>query len=545
MSKQDVIDYVMETPHNTNRAVLEGLVDTAVEEGQVQADWDQNDETAKDYIKNRICYAEDGTIDVYYDSANNELNVRSINLQLGATYNVKTSTDVSVVPSGDGTDYICKKITDVISELSSIPEYENVLCIGGWNSETHHPNPFLITDEPQLMSTTVKRYLITGSNLKINALSMKYLPTDLSLLKVVTYDSENNKYAYVNKDVEFLQPTIGTYFKAGNHPVGSNSVIYTGMPAYDSDGQSPFRVESDIIPYIDTYCNFNLEGNNLPDIALGKSVSYDQSNASGIVNAENLKIFQQKYAKLYQNSVIIRGIIIFKDATLTGYCTLDNDSTDDKPKISFFDSYKGKIYKCSFTANGDKQTLVEIQNIWDSTIVSSSDVLTKTNITAFTPTADYHPATKKYVDDTDALTAQILNEIQDAIIRLENTQIPTSLKNPYSMKVIQGAATTTYDGSEEKTITVPTTTDVNANTTARHSHSNKSILDQITKVPADYTLPTASASVLGGVKPVEKTSAMTQSVGVDANGLLYTAPGSSSGGGTTITIKTWTEADVT
>ena len=51
MSKQDVIDYVMETPHNTNRAVLEGLVDTAVEESQVQADWDQNDETAKDYIK--------------------------------------------------------------------------------------------------------------------------------------------------------------------------------------------------------------------------------------------------------------------------------------------------------------------------------------------------------------------------------------------------------------------------------------------------------------------------------------------------------------
>lgn len=53
MSKQDVIDYVMETPHNTNRAVLEGLVDTAVEESQVQADWGQNDETAKDYIKNR------------------------------------------------------------------------------------------------------------------------------------------------------------------------------------------------------------------------------------------------------------------------------------------------------------------------------------------------------------------------------------------------------------------------------------------------------------------------------------------------------------
>lgn len=53
MSKQDVVDYVMETPHNTNRTVLEGLVDTAVEESQVQADWNQNDTSASDYIKNK------------------------------------------------------------------------------------------------------------------------------------------------------------------------------------------------------------------------------------------------------------------------------------------------------------------------------------------------------------------------------------------------------------------------------------------------------------------------------------------------------------
>lgn len=70
MSKQDVIDYVMETPHNTNRAVLEGLVDTAVEESQVQADWDQNDETAKDYIKNRVCYDNPVSIFATINSSN-------------------------------------------------------------------------------------------------------------------------------------------------------------------------------------------------------------------------------------------------------------------------------------------------------------------------------------------------------------------------------------------------------------------------------------------------------------------------------------------
>ena len=40
-----------------------------------------------------------------------------------------------------------------------------------------------------------------------------------------------------------------------------------------------------------------------------------------------------------------------------------------------------------------------------------------------------------------------------------------------------------------------------------------------------YSLPTAGASTLGGVKPVAKTSAMTQDVGVDSAGKLYTKPG--------------------
>ena len=42
-------------------------------------------------------------------------------------------------------------------------------------------------------------------------------------------------------------------------------------------------------------------------------------------------------------------------------------------------------------------------------------------------------------------------------------------------------------------------------------------------------IPVATSTTLGGVKPVAKSSDMTQSVGVDANGALYTAPG---GGGT-------------
>lgn len=46
---------------------------------------------------------------------------------------------------------------------------------------------------------------------------------------------------------------------------------------------------------------------------------------------------------------------------------------------------------------------------------------------------------------------------------------------------------------------------------------------------SSYTLPIASPTVLGGVKPVNKTDAMTQSVGVDAAGALW-APAVSGGG---------------
>lgn len=93
MSKQDVIDYVMETPHNTNRAVLEGLVDTAVEESQVQADWDQNDPTAKDYIKNRICYTEESitelgnNYEIWKELVNDGSTTAIIDVPLSIKYN--------------------------------------------------------------------------------------------------------------------------------------------------------------------------------------------------------------------------------------------------------------------------------------------------------------------------------------------------------------------------------------------------------------------------------------------------------------------------
>ena len=55
----------------------------------------------------------------------------------------------------------------------------------------------------------------------------------------------------------------------------------------------------------------------------------------------------------------------------------------------------------------------------------------------------------------------------------------------------------------------------------------KALIDALTEaMPGAYTLPIASSTVLGGVQPVSKTDEMTQSVGVDEAGGLWTEPGS-------------------
>lgn len=55
---------------------------------------------------------------------------------------------------------------------------------------------------------------------------------------------------------------------------------------------------------------------------------------------------------------------------------------------------------------------------------------------------------------------------------------------------------------------------------------NRFELAKTADIPDAYTLPVASPTQLGGVKPVAKTDAMTRGVGVDSNGGLYTEPDS-------------------
>lgn len=121
------------------------------------------------------------------------------------------------------------------------------------------------------------------------------------------------------------------------------------------------------------------------------------------------------------------------------------------------------------------------------------------------------------------------------------TQIATTA---FVQAAVQGGgAVTSVDGQTgavitnavrytSQSLTTSQKTQARSNIGAGTSNFSGSYNDLTNKpnIPGEYTLPVASSTTLGGVKPIAKTSAMTQYVGVDANGVLYTLPGSGSGG---------------
>lgn len=77
-----------------------------------------------------------------------------------------------------------------------------------------------------------------------------------------------------------------------------------------------------------------------------------------------------------------------------------------------------------------KYTGEEIENLLDEVDdkIEATEVLTKTNTTAFTPTEDYHPATKGYVDGLLANANQIITGTTSGYFDSDGGEKTISLK---------------------------------------------------------------------------------------------------------------------
>lgn len=153
----------------------------------VQADWNQNDETAKDYVKNRICYTKDATEITVLDStlsftevSENDLTAYSYQ---DTSSNIKFNEGTTYIVNFDTTSYTCIAFTN--ASLSNAVILGN-LGIAGMPSATNEPFA-MITDSKGDQGLQIVTNLtgashnvkIAENHTEIVKLDKKYIPDDI------------------------------------------------------------------------------------------------------------------------------------------------------------------------------------------------------------------------------------------------------------------------------------------------------------------------------------------------------------------------------
>jgi hypothetical protein len=412
MSKQDVIDYVMETPHNTNRAVLEGLVDTAVEESQVQADWDQNDETAKDYIKNRP--------GAYFKTANNTVftqNTSEITWAEKPNENAPDSGYVildSIPEFVDGLEY---KIHWGDTLYAVAAKYNNTgFEFGSSNGFTNYSFyiVFTVEDGTNILVIVVENktnipstFSIEGSTGLIKKIPEAYIePLDK---QIRVFCDERNPSEYQIKRL-YLSNIENKVFN------NQDSYVY-----YVSDKNKPdcfnLKLGSDIPAYFD-YRFYLSWGNTWSDWkpAIGKSkigqtIKNTQSNISE--NELLLNLYTYRLTKAYAIA-----ILDMEDTSIAFNIYNDNlVSTSTRPQAIGFTVYDNILYRIVFTAkNFSTNGVVEytVTSMCDlSNIASKSDI----------PTID------------TALSSTSENAVQNKVVKTAIEEVQNTVKEYIGSKV--------------------------------------------------------------------------------------------------------------
>lgn len=144
----------------------------------------------------------------------------------------------------------------------------------------------------------------------------------------------------------------------------------------------------------------------------------------------------------------------------------------------------------------------------------------------------YIKSNKSLIDAITTSKVNVADIVDDLVTNVANK--PLSAAQGVALKAIIDALTiptALSDLTDDTTHRVVTDAEKAVwNAKSNFNGSYNDLTDKPT-IPAQYTLPIASSTVLGGVQPVAKTDAMTQSVGVDEAGALWVAEASGGGSG--------------
>lgn len=618
---------------SSDKTKLDGVESGA--QVNVQADWNQSDTTAKDYIKNKICYDFSGwktTFSQLLKTDTNDMFISSFYPDYTYAYSfvqkvLEEGSTVKIAIDDSSIDFVVPVSNEVQWGEYTIGDYQIALCGGTGGYGRFIASMGCKTD-------------ISGSTFSIQqyvnetkTIDEKYLPTYLDKLAYCTCATDAStkakvatcsvgqftltkgqkavvKFSYANTAVG---PTLNIgstgaktiywhgqvlpstqYWEAGavlefvyngsqfeligiakdnskEYSVATTSSdgLFSATDKVKLDGIASGAGTNDV-KYIEQELteeqkvqvrtnigagtsSFSGDYNDLNN-ALVHTTSWLLENYPDVIETavvQNMRVFQIKVMpddsvnipsgvyvidRLYDHMQFVTSsgtaISWWKPPTVEGtWFSFGRRPTTQGSETVQYELQEGRnIVSFVIASDGTYNTRTVRQQVW------KDEVLLRTNTTQYTPTTDYHPATKKYVDDT------------------VSASIPTTLPNPNKL-TFSGAVTGEYDGSSTVAIEIPKGGKASANFLIQ---SNGTVLSAPTYAQLTSGTYASFYALYGGT--LYALSQQTQTSGTFTfkfndvpNGKMYVVTVDSSDNTTfaeedlpttTVTLKTWTSADI-
>lgn len=619
---------------SSDKTKLDGVESGA--QVNVQADWNQSDTTAKDYIKNKICYdfsgwktvysevlevdASDAIVSTFYPSYTYAYSVMSTSFMAGSTIRIAINDtyidfvvpessnnqwgeytignyQVAIVGASNASSgpYIvgigCK--TDISGSTFSIQKYVNetktidekylptyldklAYCTCTTAASTQAKvaacsvGQFTLTKGQKAVVKFSNANTVASPTLNIGSTGAKSIYWNGKALPSMQYWEAGAVLEFVYNGSQFeLIGIAKDNSKEYSVATTSSDGLFSATDKVKLDGIASGAGTNDV-KYIEQELteeqkvqvrtnigagtsSFSGDYNDLNN-ALVHTTSWLLENYPDVIETavvQNMRVFQIKVMPddsvnipsgvyvidgLYDHMQFVTSsgtaISWWKPPTAEGtWFSFGRRPTTQGSETVQYEFQEGRnIVSFVIASDGTYNTRTVRQQVW------KDEVLLRTNTTQYTPTTDYHPATKKYVDDT------------------VSASVPTTLPNPNKL-TFSGAVTGEYDGSSTVAIEIPKGGKASANFLIQ---PNGTALSAPTYAQLTSGTYASFYALYGGT--LYALSQQTQTSGTFTfkfndvpNGKMYVVTVDSSDNTTfaeedlpitTVTLKTWTSADI-
>ena len=313
--------------------------------------------------------------------------------------NIKTINNQSLLGSGnidvqtDLTDYVKNTdyaTTDTAGVIKTNASYGLQIATGGYIAGTRKTFSEYSNGSPSLViSKNILENVITGKNLetannKVTSISSSSTDTQYPSAKCV----------YDNLQLKQNSLVSGTNIKTINNQniLGSGNISVEAEIGTNVEQKHVYNFEN--IPFFYQFYGVS----SIDNITVNVGVEVDVIYATLVLINQTVEELQESYAPTLS---AIQGIHIPNDAYETstmviaihnlGCMTCYIDPTTKYVTQAIFTNFE-QGYSVNFGENPNALTIYY-------SALNSTDYLSKTNNIPYTPTGDYQPATKKYVED--------------------------------------------------------------------------------------------------------------------------------------------------